>query len=72
MLGATTKLKEQMRALKISEMAKVLDDFLLEAETKELSYQEFLHKLVKHELLKREEKQRDKWLKWLLSRNIKP
>jgi DNA replication protein DnaC len=64
MLGATTKLKEQMRALKISEMAKVLDDFLLEAETKELSYQEFLHKLVKHELLKREEKQRDKWLKW--------
>jgi DNA replication protein DnaC len=64
MLGATTKLKEQMITLRISEMAKALDDFLLEAETKEFSYQEFLHKLVKHELLKREEKQREKWLKW--------
>ena len=42
----TNELKEKMRNLKISETAKVLDDFLLEAETKELSYQEFLHKLV--------------------------
>jgi DNA replication protein DnaC len=64
MLGATAELKEQMKTLKISEMAKVLDDFLLEAETKELSYQEFLYKLVNYELSKREEKQRDKWLKW--------
>ena len=64
MLGATTKLKEQMMTLKISEMAKVLDEFLLEAETKELSYKEFLQKLIKHELLKREKKQREKWLKW--------
>ena len=60
----TNELKEKMRNLKISETAKVLDDFLLEAETKELSYQEFLHKLVNYELLRREEKQRDKWLKW--------
>ncbi len=60
----TNELKEKMRNLKISETAKVLDDFLLEAETKELSYQEFLHTLVNYELLRREEKQRDKWLKW--------
>lgn len=60
----TAELKEKMKILKISEMAKVLDDFLLEAETKELSYQRFLHKLINYELLKRDEKQRDKWLKW--------
>lgn len=56
-------LKEKMRSLKISEIAKVLDDFLLEADAKDYSYQEFLHKLINYELLKREEKQRDKWLK---------
>ncbi|MGI5852463.1 MAG: IS21-like element helper ATPase IstB [Peptococcales bacterium] len=60
----TAKLKEKMKTLKVSEMAKVLDDFLLEAETKELSYQVFLDKLTDYEILKREEKQRDKWLKW--------
>ena len=43
MLGATTKLKEQMITLRISEMAKALDDFLLEAETKEFSYQELFY-----------------------------
>jgi len=64
MLGTTAKLKEQMKTLKISEMAKVLDDFLIDAETKELSYQEFLYNLLNHERLKREEKQRDKRLKW--------
>lgn len=60
----TADLKEQMKTLKISEIAKSLDDFLLEAEAKELSYQEFLHKLIQYELKKREEKQRNKWLKW--------
>lgn len=64
MLGATSELKQQMKALKITEMAKALDDFLLEAEAKELSYQQFLSKLVSYELSKRGEKQRDKWLKW--------
>ena len=64
MLGATSELKQQMKALKITEMAKALDDFLLEAEAKELSCQQFLSKLLGHELSKRGEKQRDKWLKW--------
>jgi DNA replication protein DnaC len=64
MLGATSELKQQMKALKITEMAKALDDFLLEAEAKELSCQQFLSKLVSYELSKRGEKQRDKWLKW--------
>jgi len=64
MLEATYELKEQMKILKITEMAKVLDDFLLKAQAKDLSYQQFLSELLTHELLKREEKQRDKWLKW--------
>ncbi len=64
MLEATNELRQQMKALKITEMGKALDDFLLEAEAKELSYQQFLSKLVSYELSKRGEKQRDKWLKW--------
>ena len=64
MLEATYELKEQMKILKITEMAKALDDFLLKAQAKDLSYQQFLSELLTHELLKREEKQRDKWLKW--------
>ncbi len=64
MLETTSELKQQMKALKITEMAKALDDLLLEAEAKELSYQQFLSKLVSYELSKRGEKQRDKWLKW--------
>ena len=64
MLEATNELRQQMKALKITEMGKALDDFLLEAEAKELSYQRFLSKLVSYELSKRGEKQRDKWLKW--------
>ncbi|NLB34502.1 MAG: ATP-binding protein [Elusimicrobia bacterium] len=64
MLEATCELKEQMRSLKISETAKALDDFLLKAQAKDLSYQQFLSELVSYELLKREERQREKWLKW--------
>ncbi len=41
MLETTSELKQQMKALKITEMAKALDDLLLEAEAKELSYQQF-------------------------------
>lgn len=64
MLEATHGLKEQMRVLKITETAKALDDFLLKAQAKDLSYQQFLSELVSYELLKREEKQRERWLKW--------
>ncbi len=64
MLEATYELKEQMKLLKISETANALDDFLLKAQAKDLSYQQFLSELVTYELLKREEKQREKWLKW--------
>lgn len=64
MLEATYELKEQMRVLKITETAKALDDFLLKAQAKDLSYQQFLSELISYELSKREEKQRDKWLKW--------
>ncbi|MGI6199122.1 MAG: IS21-like element helper ATPase IstB [Candidatus Cloacimonadaceae bacterium] len=64
MLEATYELKEQMKLLKISETANALDNFLLKAQAKDLSYQQFLSELVTYELVKREEKQREKWLKW--------
>ena len=59
----TNELKEKMRNLKISETARFLMIFV-RGRNKGASYQEFLHKLVNYELLRREEKQRDKWLKW--------
>lgn len=63
MPGATAELKQQMKTLNIIEAAKIIDDLLTDAETKELSYQEFLHKLIGHELHHREEKSLEKRLK---------
>ncbi len=64
MAGATAELKQQLNTLNICAAAKVIDDLLMDAETRELSYQEFLHRLLRHELQKREEKQQEKRFKW--------
>lgn len=60
----TEQLKRQMKTLKISEAASIVDELLIEAEKQELTYQQFLAKLVKHEVKKPEEKQLEKRLKW--------
>lgn len=72
MPGATVELKQQMNTLNISEAAKVLDDVLREAETKEVTYREFLNQLLKYELKKREERQLEKRLKWATFPEYKP
>ena len=51
------QLKNDMKRLKITEAAAVLEERLLEAQVKEPSYQVFLTNLVQHEINKREEKQ---------------
>jgi len=53
-----------MKALKITEAADYVDEMLLEAQKQELTYQQFLAKLINHEVKKREEKHLEKRLKW--------
>ncbi|GAB4264599.1 IS21-like element helper ATPase IstB [Thermincola ferriacetica] len=64
MTGVTAKLKQQMKSLNFSEAAKVLDDFLIDAETNQLTCRDFLQQLIQYELRKREEKQQEKRFKW--------
>ncbi|CCO06886.1 IS21-like element helper ATPase IstB [Desulforamulus hydrothermalis] len=64
MPGVTAELKQQMKLLNFSETAKILDDFLIDAEAKQLTCREFLHQLIQYELHKREEKHQEKRLKW--------
>ena len=63
-MGQIDQLKQDMKTLKISEAANFVDEMLLEAEKQELTYQQFLGKLIKHEVKKRKEKQLEKRLKW--------
>ncbi len=53
-----------MKALKITEMAKALDDLLLEAEARNLAINNFYLNLLVMNYRNGGEKQRDKWLKW--------
>jgi len=57
------ELKQHMRTLRISEAAGILDNLLMEAENKSLTYQEFLDKLLKHEVRRRDEKSMERRLK---------
>ena len=58
------QIKRSMKALKITEAASVIDELLLEAQKKNFTYQQFLAKLINHEVNKREEKHLEKRLKW--------
>lgn len=51
------QLRNDMKRLKITEAAAVVEERLLEAQVTEPSYQVFLTNLVQHEIKKREEKQ---------------
>jgi DNA replication protein DnaC len=57
------ELKQHMRTLRISEAAGILDNLLMEAEKKGFTYQEFLGKLLKHEVKRRDEKSMERRLK---------
>ncbi|UMZ72535.1 IS21-like element helper ATPase IstB [Natranaerofaba carboxydovora] len=60
----TDELKTKMKTLKIGEAADIVDDLLISSKEKELTYKEFLEKLVDHEVKRREEKDFQKRLKW--------
>ena len=59
----TVQLKSQLGSLQIREAANILDDLLLQAQAESYSYQQFLSKLLTHELKQRETKQTEKRLK---------
>jgi len=50
------ELKQHMKTLRISEAAAILDNLLMDAEKEGFTYQQFLYKLISHEVAKREEK----------------
>ena len=59
----TANLKSQLVALQLRETTNMLDDLLLKAQSESYSYQQFLSKLLTHELKQREIKQTEKRLK---------
>lgn len=71
MQSTTTQLKQDMKSLKMSEAAGMLDELLIKAEKEELTYHDFLYRLIRHEVKKREEKQLEKRLKWAAFPEVK-
>lgn len=57
------ELKQHMKTLRISEAANILDNVLIEAESKDFTYQEFLYRLINHEVQRRDEKSMERRLK---------
>jgi len=64
MAACTGELKQWMSALHLTEAAQILEESLMDAQTKDWSCGQFLHHILRHELQRREEKQRLKRLKW--------
>lgn len=64
MTTSTAELKQWMSTLNMTEAAQILEDSLLDAQSKDWSCGYFLRHLLKHELQRREEKQRSKRMKW--------
>lgn len=64
MAASTGELKQWMSSLNLTEAAHILEESLLDAQTKDWSCNQFLHHILRHELRRREEKQRLKRLKW--------
>ena len=60
---SNTKLKQHMKTLHITEAANILEEMLLEAESKNLTYHEFLYKLISYEVQRREVKSLERCLK---------
>ena len=58
------QVKQDMASLSLSAASLRLDDLLTEAQVRELTYQEFLYQLLRHEVSSREARQLEKQLKW--------
>jgi|GEM_PF-6371256 len=57
MSEATMELKSVFSALQLTAAAQALDELLMEAEARQWSYRQCLHRVLSYELKKREEKQ---------------
>ncbi|MHA3226311.1 IS21-like element helper ATPase IstB [Bavariicoccus seileri] len=63
-MGTTESLQSQFKQFRMTETAQALPGFLREAEQQSWTYQELLVALCNHEEHRREEKTRQKYLKW--------
>ena len=61
---AIETLQDQLRHLRLSETAHELPTLIKEAESTEVSYKEFLSKILSYEQKRREEKQVERRIKW--------
>ncbi len=58
------QLKQNLRTLNLTEAAQIVDDCLMEAEKHQWTCREFLDRLLRHEIVRREEKQLARRYKW--------
>ncbi|ALS25379.1 IS21-like element helper ATPase IstB [Paenibacillus naphthalenovorans] len=71
MSEATFELRQALRNLNLTEAAQVIEQTLMDAESKEWTCRQFLGQLLRHELNRREEKQLAKRYRWALLPEIK-
>lgn len=64
MKTSTAELKQWMNALNMTEASRILENSLMDAQSKDWSCGHFLDHLLRYELQRREEKQREKRMKW--------
>lgn len=64
MTTSTGELKQWMSTLNLTEATHILEESLLDAQSKDWSCGQFLNHILKYELQRREEKQRAKRMKW--------
>jgi DNA replication protein DnaC len=57
-------LKQSLKTLNLTEAAQIIDESLLEAEKHQWTCREFLQRLLRHEIVRREEKQLARRYKW--------
>jgi len=68
---ATLELKQALRNLNLTEAAQVIEQTLMDAESKEWTCRQFLRWLLQYEMNRREEKQLAKRFRWALFPEIK-
>lgn len=64
MTAPVIALQEKFRALRLAETAKELPALLRNAESESWTYHEFVHELLSYELTCREEKTKERFMKW--------
>lgn len=70
-MSTVLELKQSLRSLNLTEAAQLLEQKLMEAEQDQLTYREFLDRLLKYEISRREEKQLARRYKWAAFPEIK-